>query len=685
MFSLNFIVLPTSFFIVTVWQRISCVHDSCHPQQQQQYPHFHEEEQVFCVFLLGLLDQLTSRVAQASTQVGKTRVRELLNRRYQDETQLCAPLLVAAKEGHVEICDLLIYEYHVDMETEGTIVFDGYKIDGATPLWCAAGGNHMTIVMMLIKCGADVNHATGSRSTPLRAACFDGKVEMVKLLLDHKADYNIANKFENTCLMIAAYKGHKEVVTCLLEHGAPVNARALCGNTALQFAAEHGYVEIISELIRFGASVHTVNKNAMTPIITAAERTQPEAVEFFVAHPDYSRETKIDALELLGASFANDKDNYDLERCYHYLRLAMKWRYGDPDRVLPKVLPPPVPAYENRVECRSLEELQQIKYNANALQMESLAIRERILGPLNPEVPHPVTFRGAVFADSANFERCLELWLHALSLKERSGACVVRDLLRFAQVFCQMLHVGVQVSVDVLITVMRTTVTYLEHLAEKEQKEKDGTGNRPKGADEHEIVLTSLYLLVVVSKLSKRCRPEASHTLCTLVYRMTRSRCATNNGNTLLHLAVDSRTPVNDFHTRNLCHFPCANTAKLLMECGGDVNAINEQGDTPLHLIVAYSKPITDFFTLHSIISALIERGAHTDVVNYKGQTPQDAATTGVAELVLRAQSEISLKCIAAKAVHKHGVHYKGRVPRELTSFIEMHGQRTNKPRAGVE
>lgn len=63
-----------------------------------------------------------------------------------------------------------------------------------------------------------------------------------------------------------------------------------------------------------------------------------------------------------------------------------------------QVLPPPVPAYENRVECRTLEELQQIKYNANALQMESLAIRERILGPLNPEVPHPVTFRGAVFA-----------------------------------------------------------------------------------------------------------------------------------------------------------------------------------------------------------------------------------------------------------------------------------------------
>lgn len=111
----------------------------------------------------------------------------------------------------------------------------------------------------------------------------------------------------------------------------------------------------------------------------------------------------------------------------------MLWRYRDPENVLRKVsfsghtqsteslgnpvqapaaflqtvnfpefvsqvLPPPVPAYENRIECQTLEELEQIKYNANALQMEGLAIRERILGPMNPEVPHSVTFRGAVFA-----------------------------------------------------------------------------------------------------------------------------------------------------------------------------------------------------------------------------------------------------------------------------------------------
>lgn len=78
-----------------------------------------------------------------------------------------------------------------------------------------------------------------------------------------------------------------------------------------------------------------------------------QAVEFFVAHPDYSRETKIDALELLGASFANDKDNYDLERCYHYLRLAMLWRYGDPTQVFPKVMQTNYLAFVSNVKFSS--------------------------------------------------------------------------------------------------------------------------------------------------------------------------------------------------------------------------------------------------------------------------------------------------------------------------------------------
>jgi Fem-1 family protein b len=109
-------------------------------------------------------------------------------------------------------------------------------------------------------------------------------------------------------------------------------------------------------------------------------------------------------------------------------------RYSDPDNIILKTLAKPVPAYENWVECQTIEELEAIQFNQNALHMESLSIRERILGTHNPEVPHPVIFRGAVFADNARFDRCIELWLHALHLRQHNKVSVVKDLLRFAQV-----------------------------------------------------------------------------------------------------------------------------------------------------------------------------------------------------------------------------------------------------------
>lgn len=46
----------------------------------------------------------------------------------------------------------------------------------------------------------------------------------------------------------------------------------------------------------------------------------------------------------------------------------------------------------------------------------------------------------------------------------------------------------------------------------------------------------------------------------------------------------------------------------------------------------------------------------------------------GVAEIILKAQMKLSLKCMAANAVKHHRLTYQGQVPRALESFIELHG-----------
>jgi len=126
--------------------------------------------------------------------------------------QRATPLIAAARNGHCKVVKLLLEHYRVESEQTGTVRFDGYVIDGATALWCAAGAGHLDVVRLLVANGANVNHTTATNSTPLRAACFDGRLDIVRYLVENRADIRIANKYDNTCLMIAAYKGHAQVV-----------------------------------------------------------------------------------------------------------------------------------------------------------------------------------------------------------------------------------------------------------------------------------------------------------------------------------------------------------------------------------------------------------------------------------------------------------------------------------------
>lgn len=184
------------------------------------------------------------------------------------------------------------------------------------------GAGHLKVVKLLVEAGADVNHTTKTSSTPLRAASFDGRLDIVKYLISHKANIHLANKYNNTCLMIAAFKGHLEVLECLLQEGANPNQKAHCGATALHFAAECGHLNIVRELLNNGAIV-SKNEHGMTPVLCAAERTKADVVEFFLKQLNLSKSERIEALELLGASFANDKDSYNLQVAYSYLHEAM--------------------------------------------------------------------------------------------------------------------------------------------------------------------------------------------------------------------------------------------------------------------------------------------------------------------------------------------------------------------------
>lgn len=47
--------------------------------------------------------------------------------------------MVAARNGHYKVVQILLNNFKPKLEQECTVKFDGHIVQGATALWCAAG------------------------------------------------------------------------------------------------------------------------------------------------------------------------------------------------------------------------------------------------------------------------------------------------------------------------------------------------------------------------------------------------------------------------------------------------------------------------------------------------------------------------------------------------------------------
>ncbi|KAL9961589.1 hypothetical protein ACROYT_G030556, partial [Oculina patagonica] len=132
-------------------------------------------------------------------------------------------------------------------------------------------------------------------------------------------------------------------------------------------------------------------------------------------------------------------------------------------------------------------------------------------------------------------------------------------------------------------------------------------------------------------------------------------------------------TEIKDDHVRRVCKLPCVETIKLIIHTGCNVNAINNKGDTPLHLAVAFKPNNEGRQVLRDILETLLDGGVHEDLVNSEGKTAMDIAETDEARRILSVKSRLELKCIAARAVKQFGLSYRGEVPITVEKFISLH------------
>ena len=568
-----------------------------------------------------------------------------LETKTKEGSHFVTPLIIAVLNGHLNSVKILL-RYGADIEARGTLRTGYEVIEGCTPLWAAAATGHLDVLKLLIKRNADVDGRTSKRSTPLRVAAHEGHLDVVRCLVESGADVN-ARKYddESTILIAACYRGHLNVATYLIDKGAMMDLQDKQGKTALHDAAQRGHLEVVSQLLALGASQLPDNQG-LTPLLYACNKCSIEMVEHIINRPECTKEQRIDALELLGATIANEtcRIGGDTKKAFSYMKRGMEERYEDPAHPLLKKKMEPVEAYQNRKESQTLEELALLEGDEHAIGMEGLIIRERILGHDNRVLRFPIRYRGALLADSEQYDLCIGLWQRAMEKalnRDVPVSQVIKDLEAHIVVFGEMVQKSKLLRPNLIEDVFEILVVASEKQADQLKSGKSLEGNE---SDEQEkMAYYALYLLMISTKV------KVEHdNMIDFLQRFLRLNPRTNDGNTLLHLAAWYETPFYTYKEhilRSVCKLPCVETMKLILHAGCNVNAVNNDGNTPLHLAVTF-KPADpeEVVILSEMLLLLLDIGADPKLANKNGQTPLDSCQTDEARRILSEKGGLSAR-----------------------------------------
>ncbi|XP_018054387.1 PREDICTED: protein fem-1 homolog CG6966 isoform X1 [Atta colombica] len=602
---------------------------------------------------------------------GKDEVGQLVGAK----THGATPLVMACRNGHYDVAEYLIEKCGADVEQPGSVVFEGETIEGAPPLWCAAAAGHLSLVKLLVRRGAKVNSITKTNSTPLRAACFDGHYDIVKFLVQHGADIEMANRHGHTCLMIACYRGHVKIAKFLLALKADANRKSVKGNTALHDCAESGSLEILKILVEHGAQMD-VDSYGMTPLLAAAVTGHTHIVEYLIGIPQlFSRKERIDALELLGATYVDKKR--DMIGALQFWKRAMNERYrGDGPVIAKPESPPLVAAYDYAREVIEPEALDDLLADPDEMRMQALVIRERILGPAHPDTSYYIRYRGAVYADAGKFRRCIELWNYALdmqqSMLEPLNPMTQSSLFSFTELFSFMVGEegrqttrGRRVPPVKREDLMRVFEKAINEVAKGKQmldKMGDLTCERDFTFLNRVLVIT-LHLACLLTRETGEKDSEEYNAFHKELYKLIRINAKGRHGRDALHLVhSEDGALVGRYPT---CKFPSPHLTKALLRVGANVVARDNDGNTALHL-TALLQPWRPSLSID-----LLDAGAHLDAINNDGKTFQMLLPNKELYDSICPLKYTTLACLAARVVKK--TQNISRVPAHLRTFVEMH------------
>lgn len=540
------------------------------------------------------------------------------------------------------------------------------------------------LVSLLIGCGASVHRPDTHRLPPLHVAVSGRRVDVIDVLLEHGASINQEDCYGWTPLCVAMNR--PDLIPCLLQRGADVNHRMSSGYTALHLAAQRGSQYLEGYITTANTPVATLFQEVPPwgsrrdedyvpcPLFLAAANGHDLVVKVLVEHPECPPSCKADALLLLcvGKHLRRDART-DGE--FHFNNGSSKqyWReslYFREDNGLEIPLLPPTKVYGNRTEVRTVEELDAIEHCVVEIVYQSVIAYERCLGYRRHNKELACLLRSAAnyfLRDKSTCEQGELLVERTLGLREYLMSVHPSSITIHPDSY--LLHKLSALEHWLSVTVGAFNVhqhkigcypALVEAFLDLIECAKQLHHTLPKPQDT--LVSTAIHhTLLLFYDWHNNLNHCHDADFQRLGERFVSSNLHVNRDTTLLHFMLSHHVMAN-LSKMGLESFGSFASCVLMWGASGVVNRRDRNGKRPIHCAYEAANSL-GILRWETIVSPLVEDGAHMDAVDCKGKcVPFSPGTL------------VRLSCLAARKIILAGIPYRSlKLPALIKRLINLH------------
>jgi len=579
------------------------------------------------------------------------------------------PLFVAANNGHLNVVRYLV-EMGADISTKTTSA--QWEYDNMSPLYGALieidkirfnchscrfvkkipGYQERTaIVQFLLESGAESSHLPTSKIPPwMTHLCNSSVTAIVALSNSGMSLEQLDPMYESTIL-------HHWVSNPLGElHEIRTEPRSS--------------LAVVKLLVEKGANVTALDAYGLSPILRAAHKFDPDTsrecfsiLEYLLQRDEINREDKIKALELVGAVILSNSENAHLfGKAFACWRRALQLREMETmgSGPLLKTVMQRKPGLPT--EWITREQLEHLILHPSEYPMQGFLVQLRIYSSLCWDAVHWCFLRPFFYHPVK--------WLQEL----REFSQLINYLWAILEMISHFQPQNVPVSESFPAKVVGKLVKTLSKLRPTDQILNP------------ETITTTLSIILSTEPFHNYFHYEDyfQRLLGLITVLAAHPEMLNAENKRILTLLVKrSEKPIGSlsgYSPRTLLivgcikGFPNLSTLRLLMECGAEPNAADMDGSGPLHQLL---KNNNEGFNSNDVgccccLRFLIECGADLDRVNNAGKTPKDLCPERNIDHLLGKPRE--LKCLSSIVINTQGIPYSEEIlPFALHKCVELH------------